>query len=91
MAENYYAAGAAEKGADLGNRLMTMYRLRLEYFNKLSASDRSAWNQQIGEALYVTNQLAELFTANAEEDLARQANETLQKYSGLYRAPQQNQ
>lgn len=84
IVEEYYKAGAADKGMKYGKRLVRIYVDELEYYLDLESSDRKVVDKEIQRKFYALQQLQQFARQNKQKEFAKEVEEDYKKLSNRY-------
>ncbi|MFH1937618.1 MAG: DUF2723 domain-containing protein, partial [Bacteroidota bacterium] len=84
LAKGYYALGDTSVGKEIMKRINRYKTEELEYYFSFPDKDLPSLDMSIQEALFTTNKLVEAARVLKEDELASEAEATLNQYYNLY-------
>jgi hypothetical protein len=84
MAESYFKAGAAGKGAEIIRLMNSMYTQDMDYYLSLNAKFEKIVDEEIQRVLYFMREMNTICMQNDQNDLAKEIMDGFNKYLKQY-------
>ncbi len=84
MAENYFKAGASEKGSEIIKQMSEMYLQEIDYYLALDKKFTNIVDEEIQRVLYFIREMNTICKENGQEKLAKEILEGYNKYLEIY-------
>jgi tetratricopeptide (TPR) repeat protein len=84
MADAYLKAGAEEKGNNILQKMMDIQADQLAYFFRFDKKHQGYVAMDIQQAMAILNAVGQVAMENGQDEMAAEANETLDMYYNLY-------
>ncbi len=84
LAENYFAAGATQKGQELIREIFESYKKEMDYYLSLDNKLIASVDEEIQRILYFMRDMSMISTRNNQPDLAKEITETFNNYLKEY-------
>ncbi|MGD9929622.1 MAG: DUF2723 domain-containing protein [Mangrovibacterium sp.] len=84
IAENYFAAGANEKGVELMTEIYDTYKAEMEYYLSLDDKFTPSVDEEIQRILYFLREMALISGKHGQEELSKTITESFNNYLNQY-------
>ncbi|MBK5203181.1 MAG: hypothetical protein JJE45_05620, partial [Prolixibacteraceae bacterium] len=87
IAEDYYAAGAKDKGSLMVTDMYNCFKEQLSYYFSLDSRNMMSVNNDIERSLYIMREMGTLTKKYGDKDLYNEIDNTFNEYAKIYYSP----